>query len=102
MSRLSQSALSPEDFRDFGIDLEELHITYGGLQTIKNNAFRHVHGLRQLQFSDNIISSIENNAFADVSKKKFYCNKFIIVDWRFVSITEIITRFIFLYAKSSK
>ncbi|XP_044258031.1 chaoptin isoform X2 [Tribolium madens] len=66
LSRLSQPSLSSEDFRDFGTDLEELHITYGGLQTIKNNAFKYVHALKKLQFSDNIISGIENNAFVDI------------------------------------
>ncbi|XP_015839467.1 chaoptin isoform X1 [Tribolium castaneum] len=66
LSRLSQPSLSADDFRDFGIDLEELHVTYGGLQTIKNNAFKYVHALKKLQLSDNVISSIESNAFVDI------------------------------------
>lgn len=68
MSRLAQPSLSVEDFLDFGIDLEELRITFGHLQIIKNNAFKHVHGLKNIDLSDNSIGTIEINAFADVSK----------------------------------
>ncbi|RZC35023.1 LRR 5 domain containing protein [Asbolus verrucosus] len=67
LSRLSQQILSVEDFLEFGTDLEELKITFGHLQIIKNNAFKHVHGLKKLQLSDNKINNIENNAFVDIS-----------------------------------
>lgn len=66
MSKLSDSSLTPDDFLDFGIDLEELFITSGNIQTLKNNAFKYVHGLKHLDLSDNSISTIEPNAFQDV------------------------------------
>lgn len=60
------TSLSPEQFVDYGIDLEEIEINFGNLQSIKNNAFRYVHGLRYIDLSDNSIGTIENNAFIDV------------------------------------
>ncbi|CAH1974718.1 unnamed protein product [Acanthoscelides obtectus] len=67
LSRLKQPTLSPDDFLEFGIDLEELRITSAGLQTIKSKAFKYIHGLQKVDFSDNIISTLENNAFTDIS-----------------------------------
>lgn len=52
---------------DFGIDLEELTIILGNIQSIKNNAFKYVHGLKYLDLSDNAIGTIESNAFVDAS-----------------------------------
>ncbi|KAJ3628300.1 hypothetical protein MTP99_015615 [Tenebrio molitor] len=66
LSRLDQPTLSPENFAEFGTDLEELEVTYGGLQTIKNNAFKHVHGLKRLKLADNKIANIESDAFVDI------------------------------------
>ncbi|CAG9859084.1 unnamed protein product [Phyllotreta striolata] len=66
ISKLQKQTLSPENFEEYGVDLEELNINYGNLQTIKNNAFKHVHGLKILDLSENSISTIENNAFADI------------------------------------
>ncbi|KAJ8969360.1 hypothetical protein NQ317_004632, partial [Molorchus minor] len=66
LSRLSDPTISPDDFLEFGVDLEELEITYADLQTIKNNAFRNVHGLKSIDFSDNAIGAIENQAFTDI------------------------------------
>nr|XP_023026888.1 chaoptin [Leptinotarsa decemlineata] len=67
LSRLSQPELSPENFLEFGIDLEELQINLANLQTIKNNAFKYIHALKSLDLSDNSINTIENNAFTDIS-----------------------------------
>lgn len=67
LSRLTQPNISPDDFLEFGVDLEELQVTFANLQTIKNNAFKHVHGLKSVDLSDNTITAIENDAFADVS-----------------------------------
>ena len=67
LSRLSQTSLSPDDFLEFGVDLEELAIVDGGLKTINDNAFRYVRGLKKLDLSDNKITKIENKAFVDVS-----------------------------------
>lgn len=69
ISRLNQPTLSPDNFVEYGVDLEELNINFGNLQTIKSNAFQHVHGLKYLDLSENSIGTIENNAFVDVSIK---------------------------------
>lgn len=66
LSRLSQRSLNMDDFYEFGSDLEELHINFAGLQTIKNRAFQSIHGLKVLDVSENAITKIENEAFADV------------------------------------
>lgn len=49
------------------MDLEELRVTNSDLGVIKNNAFRHVRGLKALDLSENVISQLENEAFTDVS-----------------------------------
>jgi hypothetical protein len=72
LSRLDQPTLSPENFAEFGTDLEELEVTYGGLQTIKNNAFKHVHGLKRLKLADNKIANMESDAFVDVSNTFYH------------------------------
>ncbi|XP_050498519.1 chaoptin isoform X1 [Diabrotica virgifera virgifera] len=66
MSKLTQPTLSADNFLEFGIDLEELKINFANLQTIKNNAFQHVHGLKSIDLSENAIGTIENNAFTDI------------------------------------
>ncbi|XP_063912433.1 chaoptin-like isoform X1 [Zophobas morio] len=68
LSRLSQTSLSPDDFLEFGVDLEELAIVDGGLKTINDNAFRYVRGLKKLDLSDNKITKIENKAFVDIGE----------------------------------
>lgn len=77
MSRLSHPNIGPDDFLEFGMDLEELRINSAGLQTIKRHAFQYVHGIKRLDFSDNNIGTIEDEAFDDVriiyaKKKKFH------------------------------
>jgi hypothetical protein len=62
--------LSPEDFEEFSVDLEELRVTNSELGVIKNNAFRHVRGLKTLDLSENRITQFEKDAFTDVS----YCS----------------------------
>jgi hypothetical protein len=69
VSRLPQPHLSSEDFAEFGADLEELRLTNSGLAVIKNQAFRHVRGLKILDLSENEITHLEKEAFTDVS----YC-----------------------------
>lgn len=68
ISKMPGSTLSPNDFMEFGMDIKELRITQSNLQTIKNHAFQHVRGIKYLDFSENSISSIEDNAFAEVNK----------------------------------
>lgn len=67
VSKLSKSSLSADDFLEFGLDLEKLQILASGLKSIKNNAFKYVHGIKSIDFSDNNIDVIEKDAFADVS-----------------------------------
>lgn len=66
---MPKSTLSAEDFLDFGMDLKELRISQSNLDTIKNHAFKHVRGIKYLDFSENSISTIEDDAFAEVSMK---------------------------------
>lgn len=66
ISRMSGSSLGPDDFVDFGVELEDLQITRGGLQTIQSHAFKHVRGLKRLDFSENSIGTIENDAFTEI------------------------------------
>lgn len=67
VSTVSTTSLAAEDFVEFGVDMEELEVTGVGLQTLKNNAFKHLHGLRKLTFANTKISSIESDTFYDVS-----------------------------------
>ncbi|XP_053976028.1 chaoptin [Hylaeus volcanicus] len=66
ISKMPQSTLSPEDFMEYGMDIKELHIVKSNLNTIKSHAFMHVRGIKYLDFSENAISSIENEAFSEV------------------------------------
>ncbi|KAF5276013.1 hypothetical protein FQA39_LY00809 [Lamprigera yunnana] len=65
LSRLSQRSLTHE-FLQFGSGLEELHINFGELKSIKNHAFTNVHGLKILDLSENRIEQIENEAFVNL------------------------------------
>lgn len=66
LTKLSTRNLSPDDFLEFGLELENLKITRGQLQTIKSHAFMHVRGLKRLDVSENQISQIEPDAFHEV------------------------------------
>lgn len=63
---MSSNSLGPEDFAEFGVELEDLQITRGGMTGIKSSAFKHVRGLKRIDFSENSISSIESDAFKEV------------------------------------
>lgn len=66
LTKLSMKNLSPDDFLEFGLELEDLKITRGQLQTIKAHAFMHVRGLKRLDLSENQINQIEPDAFNEV------------------------------------
>lgn len=68
LSRVPQKTLSMADFEEFAPELDELKVSDGGLQTVKNHAFRHVRGLRFLDFSDSNINTFENDAFQEVRR----------------------------------
>ncbi|XP_067012092.2 chaoptin [Anabrus simplex] len=66
LSRLSQPHLSPEDFLQFGVDLEELRVTQSNVKTLKNHAFMHARGLKRIDLSENSISQIDPEAFSEI------------------------------------
>lgn len=70
LGRLTSSALSSEDFLDFGVDLEDLKLSRSSIDSIKSHAFKNVRGVRRLDLSENSISQIDTDAFAEV----FYYN----------------------------
>lgn len=66
LSRLSSTSLGPDDFLEFGLELEDLKITRGSLKTIKSHAFKHIRGVKRLDLSENRINQIEPDAFNEV------------------------------------
>ncbi|XP_049797448.1 chaoptin [Schistocerca nitens] len=66
LSRLPQPHLAPDDFLEFGVDLEEVRVVRGNLRTIKNHAFMHARAVRRLDLSENAISLIEPDAFTEI------------------------------------
>lgn len=66
ISRMPQPTLTPEDFMEYGMDIKELHIVKSNLNTIKSHAFMHVRGIKYLDFSENSITTIEDQAFSEV------------------------------------
>ncbi|KAG5318298.1 CHAO protein, partial [Pseudoatta argentina] len=66
ISRMPQAILSANDFLEFGMDIKELRIINSNLNTIKNHAFMHVRGIKYLDFSENSISTIDDDAFSEV------------------------------------
>jgi Leucine-rich repeat (LRR) protein len=66
VGKLTANQLLPEDFEDFGYELENLKIFHAGLRTIKANAFMHVMGIKRLDLSENSIDNIEKGAFQEI------------------------------------
>lgn len=66
ISMMPMTSLSPDDFSEFGMDVKELHIIQSNMNTIKSHAFMHIRGIKYLDFSENSISSIEEDAFSEV------------------------------------
>ncbi|XP_036140371.1 chaoptin isoform X2 [Monomorium pharaonis] len=66
ISRMPQAILSTNDFLEFGMDLKELRIINSNLNTIKGHAFMHVRGIKYLDFSENSIATIDDEAFSEV------------------------------------
>ncbi|EFN73031.1 Chaoptin [Camponotus floridanus] len=66
ISRMPQASLSANDFLEFGMDIKELQIIHSNLNTIKGHAFMHVRGIKYLDFSENSISTIDDEAFSEV------------------------------------
>lgn len=66
LGKLTSTQISPEDFTDFGLELEDLKLTGSLINSIKSHAFKNVRGIRRLDLSENDISSIDNEAFTEV------------------------------------
>nr|CAD7567857.1 unnamed protein product [Timema californicum] len=66
LSKLPQNQIGPDDFVEFGVDLEEIKIQESNLKTLKNHAFKHVRGLKRLDLSENNIKQVEPDAFLEV------------------------------------
>jgi len=64
---MPQATLSADDFLEFGMDIKELQIIHSNLNTIKGHAFMHVRGIKYLDFSENSISTIDDEAFSEVN-----------------------------------
>lgn len=71
ISRMPQPILSADDFLEFGMDIKELRITHSNLNAIKSHTFMHVRGIKYLDFSENSISTIDDEAFSEVKKYFF-------------------------------
>ncbi|GAB0092362.1 hypothetical protein DMENIID0001_073520 [Sergentomyia squamirostris] len=66
LSKLLKKDLGPEDFFDFGTELENLKLSGGNIKSIKSHTFRHIRGIKRLDLSDNSISTLETDAFLEV------------------------------------
>lgn len=67
MGRLSTTTLAPENFVEYGVELEDLKISEASLKVIKSHAFKNIRGIKRLDLSDNLIETIENDAFSEVT-----------------------------------
>lgn len=72
ISKMPSGTLSPDQFLEFGMDIKELRIVQSNLQTIKNSAFQHVRGIKYMDFSENSISTIEDDAFKEVTSDHLF------------------------------
>ncbi|GBO99132.1 Chaoptin, partial [Eumeta japonica] len=66
VGKLIRKTLRPEDFSEFGVELEELRITGSTIKSIESNAFQHVRSLKSLDLSENNIEFIDPYAFAEL------------------------------------
>lgn len=62
------TSLEPDMFMNFTTDMEELMITGSNLKTVRAHAFKHVHGLKYLDLSDNAINLLDSEAFKEVKR----------------------------------
>lgn len=66
LSKLSKAQLTPEDFGEFGVDVEDVQINSAQLKSVQDHAFRGIHGVKGIDLSGNAIESVEKDAFVDV------------------------------------
>lgn len=66
LSRLSGTALTVDDFVEFGLELEDLRITRSTIEKVRAHSFKHVRGLKRLDLSENHIKQFESDTFQEV------------------------------------
>ncbi|XP_077286802.1 leucine rich repeat containing G protein-coupled receptor chaoptin [Arctopsyche grandis] len=66
LSKLPRKTLVSDDFQEFGVDLDELRIVGGSLDTIQAHAFRYLRTIKLLDLSENEISKIDKDAFVEL------------------------------------
>lgn len=66
VGKLIGQSLQPEDFIEFGVELEELKIIGSTVTRIDANAFQHVRTIKSLDLSDNNLDYIDPLAFAEL------------------------------------
>lgn len=101
ISRIPESTLSPDNFMEYGMDIKELRIVKSNLNTIKSHAFMHVRGIKYLDFSENSISTIEDEAFSEVIpfvfqyflSKGFGIQVYIYIKWYYCMLYTIVYSF---------
>lgn len=71
---MQQPTLSPNEFFEFGMDIKELRIIHSNLNAIKSHAFMHIRGIKYLDFSENSISTVDDEAFSEVNSH--FCIRF--------------------------
>lgn len=68
LGQLSSTNLAPDFFVDYGVELEDVKFTRSSIESIKSHTFKHIRGVRRLDLSENTISSIDNEAFTEVTQ----------------------------------
>lgn len=66
VSNINAQNLVPEDFLEFGYELEILKLYKAGIRIVKNNAFREIRSIKRLDLSENRIETIELDAFKEL------------------------------------
>lgn len=87
VGKLSTTQLQADAFLDFGLELEDLKLAHASIDSIKSHAFKNVRGVRRLDLSENRISQIDNDAFAEVSTNSIFLFQNlngICANWRYV------------------
>lgn len=69
LSKIVGTDLTANTFNDFGTDLKKVQITKSNIHGIRNGAFKHIREITHLDFSENSISAIDDNAFSEVSSQ---------------------------------
>lgn len=66
LSKPFQKSLTAKELSKFSVELEDLSITQGSVQSLGANMFIHTRGIKTLDLTDNIIDKIDSNTFNEV------------------------------------